>query len=177
LPLLALLALPGGALKPKPKPAPKADAATEALWEPGRLSKVLAEYHAALPGRIRVLDLRIYSDRVLMQVQDPAKPENVDQYDYSGRISAPIPVRLHGSGNLEDNLFNLDDVAFDRIPALVAEAMEKMPIEGGHVTHIWVRRDLPFTKDIRIFVYVDGTRKDGMLKADGKGRVVQVHAD
>ena len=108
---------------------------------------------------------------------DPAKPENVDQYDYRGEISAPIPVRLHGSKNLEANLFSLDEVAFDRIPALTAEAMERMPIEGGQVTHIMVKRDLPFSQDVRIWVYVNGTRKSGMLKADGKGHVLKVNAD
>jgi hypothetical protein len=170
--LLALLALPGGAANP----APEAGSKKEALWSEERLPKLLAKYHEALPGKIRALDFKIYSHRAQMQVQDPAKPENVDQYDYSGKISAPIPVRLHGSGRLEDNLFDLDEVAFDRIPALVAEAMEKMPIEGGHVTHIWVKRDLPFSKDVRIIVYLDGTRKGGRLKADGKGRVLEVRA-
>jgi hypothetical protein len=174
LPLLSLLALPGGAVKPKPKAGSQADAA---LWSAEQLPKLLAKYHEALPGKIRALEFIIYSNRAQMQVQDPAKPENVDQYDYRGEISAPIPVRLHGSKNLEDSLFGLDEVAFDRIPALVAEAMEKMPIEGGQVTHVIVKRGLPFSKDMRICVYVNGTRKDGMLEADGKGHLLKVHAD
>jgi hypothetical protein len=49
-------------------------------------------------------------------------------------------------------------------------------MEGGKVTHILVRRGLPFTKDVRITVYMDGTRKDGMLKADAKGRVLEARA-
>ena len=173
-PLLALLALPGSAVKPNPKAVPQEG---EALWSAERLPKLLAKYHEALPGKIRALEFVIYSHRAQMQVQDPAKPENVDQYDYSGKISAPIPVRLHGSGNLEDNLFGLDEVAFDRIPALVAEAMEKMPLEGSQVTHVIVKRGLPFSQDMRIFVYVNGTRKSGMLRADGKGHVLEVNAD
>jgi hypothetical protein len=174
LPLLALLALPGGAVNPNPKKAgPKED---EALWSAERLPKLLAKYHQALPGKIRALEFKIYGDYAQMQVQDPAKPENVDQYNYRGEISAPIPVRLHGSGNLADNLFSLDEVAFDRIPALAAEAMKKMPIEGGHVVYILVKRDLPWTKDVRIIVYLDGTRKGGRLKADGKGHVLEVDA-
>jgi hypothetical protein len=112
LPLLALLALPGDAVNPNPKAGPRED---EALWSAKRLPKLLAKYHEALPGKIRALEFIIYSNRAQMQVQDPAKPENVDQYDYSGTISAPIPVRLHGSKNLEANLFGLDEVAFDRV--------------------------------------------------------------
>src|SRR5262245_45487516 len=93
LPLLALFALPGGAFNPKSKAGPQED---EALWSTKQLPKLLATYHEALPGKIRALEFIIYSNRAQMQVQDPAKPENVDQYDYSaGKISAPIPVRLH----------------------------------------------------------------------------------
>jgi hypothetical protein len=169
LPFLAFLALPGTAA-----PHSRADASPkEPLWTAERLSKAIAAYHEALPGKIRVLDLKIYADRLHMQVQDSAKPENVDQYDYRGRVSDPIPVKLAGHGDLDANLFDLDEVAFDRIPALVEEAVARMPMEGGKVTHILVRRGLPFTKDVRITVYMDGTRKDGMLKADAKGRVLE----
>ena len=52
-----------------------------------------------------------------------------------------------------------------------------MPIEGGQVTHVIVKRDLPFSKDMRIYVYLNGTRKSGRLKADGKGHVLEVRAD
>lgn len=137
---------------------------------------MIAAYREALPGKVRVLDLKIYDRRVQMQVQDPANPENVDQYDYRGRVSSPIPVKLAGHGDLDANLFDLDEVAFDRIPALVEEAVAKMPMEGGAVGHVLVRRGLPFTKDVRITVYVEGTRKSGMLKADAKGHVLEARS-
>jgi hypothetical protein len=168
LPLLTLLAFPGAAA-----PHSRGDSSPrEPLWTAERLPKAIAAYREALPGKIRVLDLKIYADRVHMQVQDPAKPENVDQYDYRGRVSDPIPVKLAGHGDLDDNLFDLDEIAFDRIPALVEEAVAKMPMEGGAVGYVLVRRGLPFTKDVRITVYMDGARKSGMLKADAKGRVL-----
>jgi hypothetical protein len=172
LPLLALLALPGSAA-----PHSRADSSPrEPLWTAARLPEAIAAFHEALPGKIRVLDLKIYADRVHMQVQDPAKPENVDQYDYRGRVSDPIPVKLAGHGDLDANLFDLDEVAFDRIPALVEEAVARMPMEGGAVGYVLVRRGLPFTKDVRITIYLDGTRKSGVLKADAKGRVLEVRS-
>ncbi len=163
LPLLALLALPGAAA-PDPK---------EPLWTAERLPKVLAAYHQALPGKIRVLDLKIYERYARMQVQDPAKPENVDQYDYRGRVSDLVPVKLAGHGDLEDNLFDLDEVALDRIPALVEEAAARMPMEGATMGYVLVRRGLPFSKDVQITIFMDGTRKSGRLKADAKGRVIE----
>jgi hypothetical protein len=170
LPLLALLALPGAAAS-DPDAQPK-----EPLWTAERLPKLIAAYHNALPGKIRVLDLKIYDRYARIQVQDPAKPENVDQYDYRGRVSEPVPVKLAGHGDLDDNLFDLDEVAFDRIPALVEEAVAKMPMEGGAVGYVLVRRGLPFTNEVRIIVFLDGTRKSGVLKADAKGRVLEVRA-
>src|SRR5436305_14956195 len=172
LPLLALLALPGAAASdPEGGAQPK-----EPLWTAGRLPKVIAAYHKALPGKVRALDLKIYEHYASIQAQDPAKPENVDQYDYRGRVSEPIPVKLHGHGDLDDNLFDLDEIAFDRIPALVEKAVARMPMEGGAVGYILVRRGLPFTNGVRITVYLDGTRKSGIVKADAKGRVLEVRA-
>jgi hypothetical protein len=169
LPLLALIALHAAAASgPEAGAKPK-----EPLWTAERLAKMMAAYHQALPGTIRVLDFKIYDRYARMQVQDPAKPENVDQYDYRGRVSEPVPVKLAGKGSLEANLFDLDAVAFDRIPALVEEAAAKLPVEGGKLGHILIRRGLPFTKDVRITLYMNGTRKDGMLKADAKGRVLE----
>jgi hypothetical protein len=163
LPLLALIALPGAAASDPKEP----------LWTAERLSKMIAAYHQALPGRIRVLDFKIYDRYARMQVQDPAKPENVDQYDYRGRVSEPVPVKLAGKGSLEANLFDLDEVALDRIPALVEEAAAKLPMEGASMGHILVRRALPFGKEVGITIFMEGTRKNGVLKADAKGRVLE----
>src|SRR5262249_10414235 len=116
-------------------------------------------------------------DRAILQVQDPAKPENVDQYTYHHKVSAPRPVHLVGHGSLESNLFDFDAVAFDRLPALLDEAQKRTNLEGQRLTHLIIKRNLPFSKDVLIYVYLSVTRKNAMSKADDQGNILSTHLD
>lgn len=147
--------------------------ATEPIWSAERMPKMVDAYHKALPGKIRVLSIKIYPHRVELQAQDPANLENVDEYKYHGKMDSPIPVRLAGKGSLEANLFDFDAVAYDRIPDLVDGAVAKLGLADGEVGYVLVRRNLPFSKDVQITVYVNGTRKGGMVKADAQGNVFE----
>ena len=61
-----------------------------------------------------------------IQAQDPQKLENVDQYTYrDGAFERIVPVKISGDVKLEDNLISLNDVALEKIPDLVREAMER----------------------------------------------------
>jgi hypothetical protein len=142
------------------------------LWEEPQFSAMMNAYRQALPGKRRALEFDINTERARLQVQDPAKPENVDAYEYrNGQLSQPIPVHLMGGGKLEDNLFGWDEVAVDRIPELAKTAMEKVPLEGGKILQIKASRNLPFSDEVQIRVNLYGTRRSGYLKADAKGNV------
>jgi hypothetical protein len=168
--LLAAAALIGVA-------APAPAAVHEPLWGAERIVKMLDAYHAALPGKIRVLEMSIYSTHAAMQVQDPAKPEEVNEYRFhAGKVSDPIPVRLVGHGSLDANLFDLDAVAFDHVPGLVDAAPGQLGIDGAEVGHVAIRRALPFSKDVQIWVFAKSDRKHGVLKADAKGNVISAKA-
>jgi len=166
--------------KTRTEPKPAAVAAAGPLWEEPQLSAMMKAYHDALPGKRMVLNFNMNVGGASLQVQDPAKPENVDQYNYrDGEVSAPIPVRLHlFGGKLEDSLFDWDQVAIDRIPELARVAMEKIPLEGGKVRGARVGHDIVDT-DGKVYIRVDveGTRKTGTLKADDKGNVVEADED
>jgi plasmid stability protein len=54
----------------------------DALWRTERLAEVIDAYRQALPGKLRVISFEISFNRAELQVQDPAKPKHVDQYDY-----------------------------------------------------------------------------------------------
>jgi hypothetical protein len=126
-------------------------------------------------GEVRALDLSIYENNLKIQVQDPKKKENVDSYDYkNGVIAEPVPVRLMGGGSLEQNLFNLKEVNLAKIPELIDEAREKSKdLEGAKVTHVVVKKDLPFSNKVKIRVYLSGTRKSAWLVADASGKVIE----
>ena len=124
---------------------------------------------------LKALDLIVYPDRILIKAQDPLKLENVDQYTLNpgGTISEPVPVRLIGGGNLAENIFTLADVKYDSISLIAKEALSRTNIEGGKVTHLEVKRNLPFDKSVHIRAYVSGTRKFAFADYDAKGKFIK----
>lgn len=156
-------------------PPPQVKANAEDFFESDALSEFEPKMSEKIGGEVKVLDLSIYENNLKIQVQDPRKKENVDSYDYKdGVIAAPVPVRLIGGGNLEQNLFNLKEVNLARIPELVDEAREKSTdLEGAKVTHVIVKKDLPFSNKVKIRVYLSGTRKSAWLVADASGKIIE----
>jgi hypothetical protein len=124
---------------------------------------------------LRILSVVIYPDYLIAQVQDPALPANVDEYEWRGQLGSPVPVRLVGDGDIEANLYSADEVDWPAIGALVAAAPGAVAVEGGAVTHLNVQRSLPFSDSIRIRVFVNGTRDSGFVDADANGAIFSVN--
>jgi hypothetical protein len=127
-------------------------------------------------GDFKSLEYTIFlgdNQRVQAQIQDPAKPANVDQYTLEGgSISDAVPVKLSGDGSLEENVFQASTVAWDKLPDMIDQAKTSIPVEDSKgVTHIIVHKNLPFDNDTVVNVYVDGgARSNGgyvSFKADG----------
>jgi hypothetical protein len=134
----------------------------------------VAEARGADP--LRILRTAIYPTYAFTQVQDPSIPENVDEYGWrDGLLGEPAPVRLVGDGDLEANLFSDTDVRWKAIPDLVAGALSVTEIADGEVTHVIVQRNLPFSDQVVIRVYVDSPRKSGFIEADAQGNVLRVN--
>lgn len=170
--LLGLAALAGSASPARGK----THDSKNALWHEENFAGMLDAYRAALPGKLRVLSFELVAVRAELQVQDPAKPKHVDQYNYEhGRVIGPMPVKLYGSGKLEDNLYDWDEVAWETIPDLVKQTIKKVRMEHGHVGGVTVKRDLPSHPRVEILVHVSGTREEGELRADAKGNVLEAH--
>jgi hypothetical protein len=170
--------MPAGAnCVPRQLRTPEIDVTPEAedFFESDALSELEPKMTEKIGGEVKALDLSIYENNLKIQVQDPKKTENVDGYDYkNGVISEPVPVRLYGGGNLEQNLFKLKEVNLAKIPELIDEAREKsQDLEGAKVTHVIVKKDLPFSNKIKIRVYLSGTRKSAWLVADADGKVIE----
>lgn len=64
--------------------------------------------------------------------QDQKKPENVDYFVWTENQGwqGPKAVKLSGSGKLEDNLYNSDEVNWGAIPVFVANAEKRAKEEG-----------------------------------------------
>lgn len=177
--LILLLVLLGCNLSEKLKGMKNAGPAANKsvnLYDGTGMQDAIAKFKEKIGGRVKALTLTTYSPKysggfAVLQAQDPQKPENIDSYEYKndGTVTGPTPVTVSGSGKLEDNLFDLDEVNFAATPALAKEAVSRLNIEGGEVHIMVIRRNLPFSKDIRWHVSVEGTRRKGFADADKNG--------
>ena len=124
---------------------------------------------------LRILEANLYTTYLIADVQDPGTPVNVDEFTLrNGTVGPSDPVTITGDGDLESNLFSDSDVNWNSIPGLVGAALAQIPVEGAKVTHVHVARNLPFSPDVQIRIFVDGTRGSGYLDADAQGNIIKV---
>jgi hypothetical protein len=144
------------------------------LYSEGAFERALTELRKRVPSPVEALSLLVYSDRMVLQARDPAARNNVVQYVVrSGRVTDPIPVKLIGTGKLDDNLFPLDAAKVDSVPRLVREAQSKANIPEGTVVRVLLKRNLPESMDIQFRVFVTSQRRDAYLDADQQGNLVE----
>jgi hypothetical protein len=139
----------------------------------GDMVASIAAARGAAP--LRILTIAIYPTYSFAQVQDPTIPANVDEFPWrDGSVGPSSPVQLIGEGDLEANLFSDTEVNWAAIPGLIEASAAALAIEGGEVTHVIVERNLPFTADVVIRVYVNGPRSSGFVEADAQGNITAV---
>lgn len=145
------------------------------LFEGTGAAEVIDEVAAARGADpLRILRALLSPEYAFVQAQDPSIPENVDEYRWRDTLAGAVPVRLTGSGDLEQQLYSADEVDWATIPALVAAAPTLTEIPDGVVTHVIVERPLPFSEDVRMRVFVGGERNNGYVDADAMGNVIDV---
>jgi len=111
----------------------------------------------------------------VFEAQDPANDEHIDSYTFrDGEIIDTRPVRLTATAieELPRQLFPLTEVNWDAVPTLAAEAVARLPIEDGQVSHLIVGRPSP-GEPVLLRFYVDGPRRSGILDATADGTVVE----
>jgi hypothetical protein len=137
-------------------------------------SSVPLKLKEKIKGPTRVLELLIYPQFSKAQIQDPAKKLNVDEYEYrNGAVDDGGPVKFIGNQPTEKDLaevtFAIEDVDFSQVPRMVKDAPVQLGVDGGKVTHMMLKRPLPFEKEVRWRVYVSSERRDGSVEYDAKG--------
>ncbi|MBN1611602.1 MAG: hypothetical protein JW940_33515 [Polyangiaceae bacterium] len=143
------------------------------LRQSGLLIRAVAELSERAGNPVFALRLTIDTRRVLLQAQDPIHPLRVRQFEYrDGEVFGPVPVRLEGEGHLEDNLFPLGELSAAAIPDLAARAANRVDPHNGKVSRVVARRNLPYSADVRLRVYVTSPILDGQVDADAQGRLL-----
>ncbi len=143
-------------------------------YEGTHAADAIQQVRAKVGEPFRVLNIRIDEDSVRMQVQDPRKKENVDQYVWDEGVLKPAaPVRLVGRTDqetLEANLFDPATVDLTKLGAVLREANEKVQLEGRELSGITIERNMfDDSRPIMIDVNYRGTRKHGYLRTDRNG--------
>ena len=127
--------------------APEPGVRSGSLWNEPQFTTMLQAYRQKLPGKCRVLRFEITQSGARLQVQDSAELAKVVAYDYRGTVlSGPSPVDLAGvleGSSLVDDLFDWDQVAVERIPTLVKEALNRAKLAGSRVVQVTIARQAP----------------------------------
>jgi hypothetical protein len=143
-------------------------------YDAGGLPSIANQLTRQLGYRPAVLEVVLSEDVARFQVQDPAKPRNVDEYTWRGGvIEGPEPVRLSPRAELRSNLFPLYSINL-RAAAALARRADRLPIEGSEAGTMVIRRNLPFMSEVVWFVNVGGTRESKQIRADARGRVYEI---
>lgn len=84
---------------------------------------------------LQILSMTPSAEVVVLEVQDPATPENLDRYVVrGGDLDSVEPVRVSVDEDLDAVTFPAARVAFDRIEEVVDTALAEFGSDGGYVT-------------------------------------------
>lgn len=129
--------------------------------------------HNKVGDPFRVMEILVYTDSVKVQVQDPHKKENVDEYEVDGgKLEGPKPVRLIGidtdEAAINRTVYDPSTVALDKLADIVKTGNEKVQLEGREDPLVSIKRDIIDGK-LEISVSYSGTRKNGDYTTNAKG--------
>jgi hypothetical protein len=163
---------PGPGTPENPGSVPQGDF----LTTPGAAQRAIDAIVRELgPRRVRYVN--VYDTYVILEAQDPAKPENIDRYTFrNGRLEPFEPVNVSGQtqADIDADLFTITEVNWAAIPDLGRTLRTQTQLEGGDVALASVKRNPPFQAEVRISMYMIGTRRNASLDATADGSVVGV---
>jgi hypothetical protein len=152
------------------------------MFEGGTAQDAGEAFKKKLGGSVKALSLELEREVAILRAQDPNKPQNVDEYRYvRGIVMGPNPIQLNLlERNLDQTLFNLEEINLAATEALAKAAVERTAVEGGKVTKMMIERGLSFATDmtktgtVRWQITVEGTRENASATADVKGNILGV---
>lgn len=113
-----------------------------------------------------------YGDgRIVVSLQDPSKPENIDAYTFkNGKWEEPEAVKITGDGDMSANLIPLSEIKFETAAKIYKQLEEKAKtIEGAEVSDSMYYILNMARKDKLWMTSIEGTRDSysGYFLADG----------
>lgn len=117
-------------------------------------------------------NIHFYEDgRVVADLQDPDKPENIDNYTFQdGKWGEPRPVQISGGGDMASNVFALSQIKFETVADIYRQLEEKAKeVEGAEIdNHIYYNLNVMHQTG-KWYTGVKGVREafSGYFNADG----------
>lgn len=153
-------------------PAPAAPSYLERAQVKRWLPTLLQRLRSA---RVLVLDVREHA--LVVQAEDVTHPSRVLEYTLeNGDFPEPERAQIRGSGELDQNLFSLKDVALDKIADLARAAVTQVDPDNGRASRMLLRRQLPQSEAVRFRVYVESPRLSGQVDFDASGNPLPLGA-
>ena len=136
--------------------------------------EAMATFRSALGDGLKVREASFYPDYVIIEAQDPAKPQNIDSYTLrDGRIDPPTPVHLSASDIVEVQVFRVRDVDWSVVGDVAGRAAQRLRIEDGRPSYAYV--DKNDERELRLHVYVTSPRRSGYVEADLDGTIIEAY--
>lgn len=134
--------------------------------------------------RVMVIRAEIRNDKMVLTVQSPTNPKNIDSYTFSnGTVTGPKPEKAFSFGDHEmtaDQYVSTEmgEIGFAAIPETIKQAISDSKVENGDVDLISMEPDLPKGGTLGdtplVFmwrIFVEGPRGGKSLWADKAGKL------
>lgn len=122
---------------------------------------------------LRNLSLNPSVETVVLEVQDPDVPENLDRYVVrEGGIDSVEPMQVSADQDVDAETFPASRVAFDRIEEMVDAALAEFGSEGAYVSSLNV--SLWSEGQIVFYLGLESPRASGNALFDAEGQLIQV---
>jgi hypothetical protein len=161
------------------------------LFEGAASQEAIRKLSGKMRSPVRALKIEIKPATLTIQVQDPSAPGHVNEYTYRHftglaalilpAVSGPTAVKLSLiNPDLEENLFDLEEVNVGAVPAAAAEAVRRVKLDGGGaVDSITIQRQIqiipaPGSGDVEWLIGVRGPRESASAYANAKGRITHL---
>lgn len=134
---------------------------------------------------VQLREVDVYPEYVIVEVQDPAIPDHIDQYEWrGGSVEPPEPVQLSGPQEaIEAELFPSTAVDWRTVARRAGEAEAAsetntpLRIEEPRAQYVFVERSTSSELDGRIIlrIYINGPRRTGNVEMTSSGEILSVN--
>jgi hypothetical protein len=142
--------------------------------DPDFLMRGVLSLKKQLGGDLHLLEVQAVPFGISLQLERSGKIveyiyEESDNPADPGKVRGPLEAAVEGQGELERNLFRLDELDFDGLGKSFEVARKSVDPEDGKVERLVVRRFFPFGDGVRARVYVYSPRMPGSIDANPSG--------